>query len=194
MNLKLVIPFFLLFCTFVASSQNKYEREFRIKKSQFPQKAIALISKELKGARHLKFYKEIDSSKSSFEAKFKKDKLWYSVEFDNNGVFEDVEINVKAVDIPTDTFTGILNHLEKTFSKYRIKKIQQQYPFQKEESIEKTIKNAFQNLLLPTINYELIIAGKKEKEYFDYELLFNAKGEFISIRKSLPPNYDHILY
>lgn len=188
-----ILPFVILLGCFV-NAQNKYEREFRIRKKQFPSTAIELIQEKLKDARRLKFYKETDSSKVSYEAKFKKDRLWYSVEFDERGNLEDVEVLIKEVDIPSDSFEEIKDYLKNSFSKYRIKRIQQQYPTSKEEPLEKTIKNAFQNLILPTINYELIVAGKKEREYNDYELLFGSDGAFKKIRKSLPPNYDHVLY
>ena len=184
----------LFFCCFSTIAQNKYEREYRIKKSQFPEEAIILISEKLEGAKRLKFYKETDSAKTSFEAKFKKDRLWYSVEFDESGKLEDIEILVKEVDLPSDTYSAILKYLDKSFLKYRIKKIQQQYPTNEGEELNKTIKNAFQNLILPSINYELIIGGKKNQEYFDYEILFDSQGNFIQTRKSLPPNYDHVLY
>jgi signal recognition particle GTPase len=186
---------FLLFSgIFIGSSQAKYEREFRIKKSQFPENALLQIRESLKEAKRIKFYKEIDSAKTSFEAKFKKDKLWYSIEFDKEGILEDIEILIKEIDIPSDTFKEISNYLKTKYSKYRIKKIQQQYPYVQGEHIEETLKNAFQNLLLPTINYELIVAGKKDKNYYDYEILFDANGKYKSIRRSLPPNYDHVLY
>ena len=184
----------ILFCVFSASAQNKYEREYRIKKSQFPKEAVTLISDKLDDVKRLKFYKETDSTKTSYEAKFKKDRLWYSVEFDETGKLEDVEILVKEIDLPSATYETILNYLGKSFSKYRIKKIQQQYPTTENETLDKTIENAFQNLILPSINYELIIGGKKDREYFDYEILFDSEGNFIKIRKSLPPNYDHVLY
>ncbi len=194
MKSKFLLLAVLIFCVSQGAAQNKYEREYRIKKSQFPKEAIQLISDKIEDVKRLKFYKETDSAKVSFEAKFKKDRLWYSVEFNEDGILEDIEITVKSIDMPSDSYTAILAYLDKSFSKYRIKKIQQQYPVAEYEPLETTIKNAFQNLLLPSINYELMIGGKKEKEYMDYEILFNSEGRFLSIRKSLPPNYDHVLY
>ncbi|MFS4468724.1 hypothetical protein [Maribacter sp. 2210JD10-5] len=193
MPFKLFLVFFLC-CASLAIAQNKYEREFRIRKSQFPEKAIALIKEKLEGAKRLKFYKEIDSLKSSFEAKFKKDRLWYSVEFDENGVLEDIEILIKPIDVPTDTFGEIENFLKRKFSKYRIKRLQQQYPTSEDELLEETVKKAFQNLIVPSVNYEIIVSGKNEKGHLDYEILFDAQGEFVKLRQSLPPNYDHVLY
>jgi len=187
------LPVFLLLCSCaMVTAQNKYEREYRIKKSQFPQRALAVMKTELGAVKRLKFYKETDSIKISFEAKFKKDKLWYSAEFDKNGNLEDIEVLIKEVDIPSDAFAKMTSYFDAHFSKYRIKRIQQQYLAQ--ELVQETFREAFQNLLLPTLNYELVIAGKKEKNYFDYEILFDATGNFKKLRKSLPPNYDHVLY
>ncbi|WP_243835484.1 hypothetical protein [Maribacter spongiicola] len=162
-------------------------------KSQFPAKAIATINKNLKDFKRIKFYKETDSTKISFEAKLKKDKLWYSIEFDEDGALEDIEILIKTTDIPNDTYANMEKYLNKNFTKYRIKRLQQQYT-SKNESLEVTFKSAFQNLILPTNNYEIVIVGKKDKGYLDYEIQFDADGNFKKIRTSLPPNYDHVLY
>lgn len=174
-------------------AQNKYEREYRIRKSQFPAKALSLIENSIKGFKRVKFYKETDSTKVSFEAKLKKERLWYSLEFNKEGILEDVELLIKPTDIPNETYTKIEEYLNKNFNKYRIKRLQQQYPV-RNDTPETTLKNAFQNLILPSNNYELIVVGKKENAYLDYEILFDADGNFKNIRTSLPPNYDHVLY
>lgn len=183
----------IICCCSFTMSQDKYEREFRIRKSQFPTAALDVMESELQEVKRLKFYKETDSAKTSFEAKFKKDRLWYSVEFDEKGHLEDIEVLIKEVDIPSDALAKMITYFESQFSKYRIKRIQQQYPANQEQ-LKETFRNAFQNLLLPSLNYELIVAGKVDKNYFDYEILFDAEGNFKKIRKSLPPNYDHVLY
>lgn len=193
MKRQIVLPLFLLWGLF-SSAQYKYEREYRIRKVQFPEKALSYIHEKLMDAKRIRFYKETDSSKVSYEAKFKKDRLWYSIEFDKEGMLEDIEILVMPADIPDDSFNKIQHYLSEYFKKHRIRKIQQQYPFSETESPETTIKNAFQNLMLPSINYELIVSGKKEKTTEQFEVLFDAEGNFKSIRQSLPPNYDHVLY
>ncbi|QLG45653.1 hypothetical protein [Costertonia aggregata] len=195
MRIKLYVLLLVLFngvC--IANAQNKYEREYRIKKSQFPKKALGYIQEKLEGAKRIKFYKETDSSKVSYEAKFKKDRLWYSIEFDDSGAMEDIEILIKPVDIPEDTFKKIEQYLTQKFTKYKIQRLQQQYPVMAIEATEKTVKNAFQNLMIPTINYELVISGREKETYEQFEILFDAEGNFVNIRKSLPPNYDHVLY
>lgn len=191
-QLKITIVTFLL-CIQFGYSQNKYEREHRILKSQFPVEAISTIDKNIDAFKRIKFYKETDSAKISYEAKLKKDKLWYSIEFDQEGTLEDIEILIKSSDVPNDTYSNIQNYLNKNFIKYRVKRLQQQYP-SNSDSLEETFKNAFQNLILTSINYELMVVGRKDKGYLDYEILFDADGNFKQIRTSLPSNYDHVLY
>jgi hypothetical protein len=191
---KIFITLILVLCTCFSFAQNKYEREFRIRKDQFPTLAKDLLDTHVKNIKRLKFYKETDSAKSSYEAKFKKDRLWYSMEFDVDGALEDIEITIEPLDVPSDVLANITMYFNKTFSKHRVKKIQQQYLTSKEEKLQKTLRNAFQNLLLPSLNYEIIVSGKEDKSYLEYEVLFDAQGNFIRRRKQLPPNYDHVLY
>lgn len=190
--LKLIIAA-CLFCFQLGHSQYKYEREYRILKSQFPVSAIANIEKNVADFKRIKFYKETDSTKISYEAKLKKAKLWYSIEFNEEGTLEDIEILIKPTDVPNDTYTKIISYLNDNFTKYKIKRLQQQYP-SNNDNVDEIFKNAFQNLILPTNNYEIVVVGKKDKGYLDYEILFDADGNFKKIRTSLPPNYDHVLY
>ncbi|MGB5170066.1 MAG: hypothetical protein WBN69_01405 [Eudoraea sp.] len=180
--------------SYLAQAQNKYEREHRIKKCQFHSNAHAFLEEKLKDARRIRFYKETDSTKVSFEAKFKKDKLQYSVEFDKEGNLEDIEILINEVDIPEDTWSTISYYFQEEFEKYKVKRIQQQYVAIEQESVDVTLNNAFQNLLLPSVNYEIMVAGKTKSIYEDFEILFSADGTFVNRRKSLPANYDHVLY
>jgi len=194
--MKTPVVFLLIWAmnTFLGSAQDKYEREFRIRKDQFPAVAHNLIQEHIRDAKRLRFYKEMDSAKTSFEAKFKKDRLWYSVEFDEEGNLEDIEVLIKPVDVPTDTFAKIEQYLKGAFSKHKIIRLQQQYLATPKEPVEKTLKDAFQNLMLPSINYELMVSGKKDHSYVQFEILFDAQGNFVMQRQSLPPNYDHVLY
>jgi hypothetical protein len=194
MKTLVIFLLFLLMNTCLGMAQNKYEREFRIRKDQFPAVAHDLIQEYIRDAKRLRFYKEVDSAKTSFEAKFKKDRLWYSVEFDEEGNLEDIEILIEPVDVPSDTFAKIEQYLKGKFSKHKITRLQQQYLATPKEPVEKTLKNAFQNLMLPYINYELMVSGKKDKSYVQFEILFDAQGNFLMQRRSLPPNYDHVLY
>ncbi|MDX1314741.1 MAG: hypothetical protein R3356_04510 [Eudoraea sp.] len=191
---KYLLALVLLLFVTAAWSQNKYEREFRIRKSQFPEKAYSFLKDELQNAKRIRYYKEVDSIKVSYEVKFKRERLFYSIEFDASGELEDVEILVKESDIPNSSFEAMEAYLNGYFNKFRIRKIQQQYTLEAFGTVSNTLKNAFQNLIDPKINYELIVGGSTDSGFQDYEILFDADGNFISMRKSLPANYDHVLY
>ncbi|AWX44143.1 hypothetical protein HME9304_01143 [Flagellimonas maritima] len=188
---KFFIGFLSLTC--ICWSQDKNEKEFRISKPEFPSNAYELISEQLASAKRIRYYFETDSLKKSYEAKFKKGRLHYSVEFDENGKLEDVEFIIEEKDIPEESWKKINTYLQDNFEKVRIKKIQQQY--RSNGIIEKElIYQAFQNLILPHINYEIVFASKANKGYQTYEALFDAKGMFLKLRKSLSSAYDHVLY
>lgn len=188
-----ILSFIMFITVHCAFCQAKYERESRIDEDVFPQSGLAQIEVYLNDARRIRFYQETDSVKQSFEVKFKKGKLHYSVEFDEKGTLEDIEFTIAKNDLPEESWERINDYLKHNFSKYRIKKIQQQYPLQDGQS-NQTIREAFQNLILPYINYELVFMAKNGKNFQMFEALFNAEGQLISLRKSFSSSYDHVLY
>lgn len=191
---SLLLLILVLFQFSMVNSQVKVEREHRIKKNQFPETAHDFIKEKLQDAKKLRFYKETDTAKISYQARFKKDKLYYSIEFDESGKLEDIEILIKEVDVPEDSWSNITKFLNEKFTEFKIRKIQQQYPITSDETAKTTLYNAFQNLLIPSLNYELLVRGKIHEDRADYEILFGAEGDFIKMRESLPANYDHVLY
>ena len=184
----------ILFQFTIVNSQVKVEREHRIKKNQFPEAAHTFINDKLQGYKKMRFYKETDTSRTTYGAKFKKDKLNYSIEFDKWGSPQNFEILIKEVDVPSDSWMEITKFLKEKFVKHKIRKIYQQYIVTSSEMIETTFKNAFQNLLIPSVNYDLIVRGKIQDAFIDYEILFGADGAFKKMKESLPANYDHVLY
>lgn len=193
MKFKIVLILLFLGSGFL-SAQETFEREYRIKKSQFPEEALHYVSAKLEDVRRLKFYKEIDSSQINFKAKFKKDRLWYTTEFNKEGVLNSIAISIKPVDIPNEAFAKLEAYLKSNFMKYNIRRLHQQYPISTSEPVETTVKNAFQNLMTPNMIYELFVKGKKDNTQTDFEISFDAEGALISIKKALPANYDKVLY
>lgn len=191
---SIVIVLVTLLMAWTSIAQVKVERQHRIKKTQFPQVAHEFMKEKLKDLKNIRFYKETDTSKVSYEAKFKKDKLFYGLGFDEYGKLQDIVIIIKYLDIPKETWTNITLVLEEKFNKYKVRQMQQQYPVTSSQNIDITLKNAFQNLMIPSINYELLVSGKIDDERMDYELLFSANGDFVRMKESLPANYDHVLY
>lgn len=188
-----ILSFIMFVTAHCAFCQAKYERESRIDQDGFPQSALSRIELYLQDARRIRFYQETDSVKQSFEVKFKKGKLHYSVEFDEKGALEDIEFTIAKNDLPEESWERINDYLKHNFSKYRIKKIQQQYPL-KDGQPNETIREAFQNLLLPYINYEFVFMAKNGKSFQMFEALFNSEGHLITLRKSFSSSYDHVLY
>ena len=183
----------LLLLPLLVLAQIKQEQEIRIDREMFPSRSLELLESHLEGVRKLRFYQEIENSEKSYEAKFKKGKLHYSVEFHEDGDLEDVEFIIKKRDIPNDSWEAIESHLDLNYPRNRIIKIQQHHPVVDGDP-QKTLHQAFQNLILPHIRYEVIFSAKMDGTFQIYEVTFNAKGVLIQIRRSLPPKYNHVLY
>lgn len=184
---------FLLFTTIIFAQQED-EGEHRILKNQFPTEAIAILNTNTHEAKRIRFYQEIDSSITFYTAKFKKDKLWYRAEFANDASLQTIALAVTPADIPSDVYAKMLDYFNSTFTNHRIRSIHQQYLVTTNETLKTTFRNAFQNLMLPSIRYEFLVIGKKDDTKLKYEVTFSAAGELINIRESLPLNYDHVLY
>jgi len=189
-----LLLFLLLASPALGLAQAKYEREFRIRKAQFPPAGLQVAEPFLEGAKRVHYYQETDSNRVSYEIKFKKKRLRYSVEFSAAGELEDIEVGISPVDVPASAWEAIEMHLAGTFGKYRTVKIQQQYPRSSFASDAETFRMAFQNMLLPEIRYEIMVQARGDKGFKEYEVLYDHQGVILSIRESLPPNYDHVLY
>lgn len=196
--MKIKIPVFLFTLIFLVgfytSAQNKVERQHRIKKSQFPNEALSTVEKANQDIKRLKFYREVDTATSSYTAKFKKARLFYEMAFNKEGELKTVAFKVKQVDIPEESFQRITDYLMQHFEKSKIQKMLQSYPLEGEGNDENAIKVAFQNLMVPSMRYTLLVRGKNEGKSADYKVLFDAEGKFKEMKKSLPANYDRVLY
>lgn len=191
-----IVPLFMVLFTIVVSvqSQNKTEREHRIKKCQFPSNARSFLKDNLSDVKNLKFYKETDSSATDYVAKFKKEKLHYSMQFSDTGVLQVISFSVGKIDIPEDSWSEIQSDIDKEFDKYKIKRIWQRYAADSSETVETVLKNAFQNLLLPEITYKIFVKGKVNRAIDMYEITYDANGSRLKKKKSLPANFDRVLY
>ena len=116
------------------------------------------------------------------------------MDFDKNGGFKAASFLIKQVDIPENSFQKISNYLAQNFENIKVRKMLQLYSKNAEQNVEKTIKNAFQNLMIPDMNYKLLVRGKLNKRKTDIEIFFDSNGNFKSQKELLPPNYDRVLY
>ena len=188
----------ILFLPNLVLGQIKQEKEFRISKTAFPKAALELLEEDLLTAKKIRYYQEINGKETSYEAKFKQEGSWYSAEFSDSGVLEDIEVRIAASKIPDTVHSSIQRYIKEQFKSGRIIKIQEQFVNTDSIHTLKVLKAAFkkENSTSPVIpRYEVLAAARKKKEsYKDYELLFDHRGCLLKITESLPPAYGYILY
>ncbi|MBO6495343.1 MAG: hypothetical protein JJ909_07280 [Roseivirga sp.] len=166
----------------------KVERESRIKSPEVPEKALEYI--EQTSLDRVKWYRETGLESISFEAKFKLERRWYSVEFSEEGVLEDIEIEIDLHQVPEPTRESIDKYLEAEFKRHRIKKVQIQY---KQTSLQTLIREEVPKTDSPHA-FELVVKGKKSKLMKLWEVAFSSTGKFISIDQILNRNSTHLEY
>jgi hypothetical protein len=172
-------------------AQPKYEKEIRIKETDVPDFARSFVD-SLNFNKKVKWYKEFGFDKTSFEAKSKTKGKRYSIEFSQDGLFEDLEIEIQDDEIPPDTFSRITAHLSSTHKKFSIDKIQIQY------SGNRNLVLAFFRNEGPLdgidIHYEIMIATKTDGVYVLYEDLFSENGDFVRSSEVILKSTDNIEY
>jgi hypothetical protein len=173
-----------------AQSNQKIEKEEKINATDFPENAMKIVQELGYDRKKIKFYRETDGDKSSFEAKLTYKKRKYSVEFDDSGQLEDVEIDLKKRKVPEYTLAKINKTLDTVARKYRIEKVQEQYlPI--DPSLSKLKERIANN---KPDNYEMIVAFKEDRKIYRKEYLFDNNGVFISVRLIKRLDYDFLLF
>jgi hypothetical protein len=195
MNYKLFLTTIILYSFIqIAVGQTKNEKEKRIKIFDFPEMAQNIIKILPKDCKRIRFYKETDGAKYSYEAKFKYNKRRYSLEFSKDGIIEDIEVITKLKHLKKQSKINITSYLEKTFKKYKIIKIQDQYIYKNQLDVSQFLKDILNNISSITPNFEIIAEVKKKKEREIREFTFNNAGEFLKSRVLNPTSYEHVLY
>ena len=166
----------------------KVERESRIKSPEVPEKALEYI--EQTSLDKVKWYRETGLESISFEAKFKHERRWYSVEFSEEGVLEDIEIEIDLHQVAEPTRESIDKYLEAEFKRHRIKKVQIQY---KQTPLQTLIKEEVPKTDSPHA-FELVVKGKKSRLMKLWEVAFSSTGKYISIDQILNRNSTHLEY
>lgn len=193
MKFKIFIVFFICSYTFL-NAQNKNESEQRILLIDLPLEVQELTYTLPDDIKKLKYYRETDGEKSSFEIKFKYHKSFYSIEFNSDGIIEDIEKTISIKEINHITRLSIQNHFDSLYSKTKILKIQLQFLFNKDTEPKLFIENSLKPNSQQYINLEIIAEIKKEKEKLIKEFTFSKKGEYIMSRELATSSYEHLLY
>lgn len=185
---------FFLMCFSICFSQNKNEKETLIGLDKLPEKAKQHFKTPSYNIKRLKFYKETDNSKQSFEAKLKVNKLHYSIEFDTIGNLEDIEIIVKEKHVTVAVMNTIKSYFNLNFEQTKIIKIQKQYTNYTKNSDSLFIQHIIKNPNKPHNQFEIIAEIKTNKKHELREFTFDRNGAFKKFRIVTPSSYDHALY
>jgi hypothetical protein len=172
-------------------AQKKYEREYRLKESEVPTHAREFIH-SIAIEKKIRWFYEENLLGNSIEAKFKYDDQKYSVEFDTLGNFQDIEIEIELSEVPKAVARTIVEQIDGNYSKNKIRKIQVQF------SGEISSLGVFVSVENPggafEVKYELVVKGKKERDWNLYEMTFNRQGHLEATSEILLRNIDNLVY
>lgn len=194
MKFRLVLIICIWFSCFNLEAQTKNEKESRIQLSHFPEQAQSVLNTLTTQAKRIRYYKETDGNKLSFESKFKYKGHWHSVEFSNLGALEDIEVLVKEKQLAKPVKTAIRSYLKTNATKYDIIKIQEQYVYSGNHSGVAFLNSILENRKTLSSNYEIIVAMKSQKSWKLKELTFDEHGAFINARNLQQDSYEYIMY
>lgn len=181
----------LLFHLTLAYSQDKSEREYRIKSSEVPAKAFEYVETNFQDVR-MKWYGEDNLDGKAFEAKGKMQGNLYSVKFSMNGELQDIEMVMKFSSIPEDVRIAIEKNLESRFSKFKLQKTQIQW-LGNAADLAALIRGEKVTGIYKT-NYEITLRGTKERRTEYYEVLADHKGELVRESKIVQRTNQNLIY
>lgn len=188
-----VVLLFLCYgmCSF---SQSKSEREERISAEDFPEIALSYFNIISQDVNYLKFYKETDGNKKSFEVKFKFKRAHYSVEFDTLGHLEDIEVVIKKRHIPEEIKKVIWKYFKNNFKKSTLVKVQKQYVNTTKKGDKQFIQHILQRPYNKHTHFEIIAEIKNRETHELREFTFDRYGKYQKSRKVTTSSYEHALY
>lgn len=183
--MRKVFWFFVSLCCFSVDAQVKYEKETRVSVGKVPKLAVQTTA-EFLFPKKVKWFKETQLHAISFEAKTKKNKRVYSVEFSSEGVLEDIEIGVpwRILSVPVKEKISV--YLKKAHGKYRVLKVQEQYTGSK-KALVLWIREGKQKSHV-RLRYELVVRTKQQQ----IEYLFDQKGNFLKKAVFVEQASDHL--
>jgi hypothetical protein len=174
----------------LAQTESKIEIEKRVKAAQVPPVATDWLKATFDSPEKVKWYLESGNAGSSYEAKFKRNKRKFSVEFTKEGIMEDVEIVIDLQVLPHHSVEQINAWLKQNYAKYKITKLQARMTKDVEVAIPAVESNNFQFVEY----YEVEFQGRSEKENELFEAIFDPTGTFISKRKIIQNSSDNLSY
>ena len=189
----LLLSISIIISSFAFAQDKKIEREEDIKKSQLPVKAQEYLNVNIpENSRKIRLYYETDGEEESFEAKFKFKKNRYSVEFNEQGSLEDIEVLIEKDKLEKELRKKIETYLDERNDRFKIEKIQAQY-LSGGANTRELLPGGINKDLIPD-NYELIVATKNDGKLKKFEMLFDEDGNFKNEREILRNSYDYLIF
>lgn len=174
---------FLILIPAMGFSQNdlKVEREEGIKEKHVPKAAIKWLYDAFENVKKPNWFQEFYIDGYSYEAKFRLDGKYFSVEFDSLGTLEDVEIEMDFEELEESVQENLNQYFSSAYQAYRISKIQIQYTGEEDDLEDFFDENENEGIM---VRYEIEYRGKVSNQEDEiWEGTFEADGTFISKRK-----------
>ena len=188
---KYFVIIFLLISSAQGFSQYKYEREVRVRESNVPAAALEHVA-SMQMNTNIRWYREEGNQKIYFEAKTKFEGQRYSIKFNEDGSFVDLEIEVASDMMPVETRKAIEKHLATAFGHYTIEKIQIQYT-----GDPVIVLQHFREWPAATgieVHYEVVISTRRNGVFVMFEMLYTDEGELVHQAEIRLKSIDNLLY
>jgi signal recognition particle GTPase len=166
--------------------------EYPISHKNVPDTAKKVICELFPGEK-VKWILERNNSGDNLEAKLKVNKTRISIEFDRNGFFEDLEVELPLSDVEKEAANKIKSKLESDFDRFKIKKIQHHYSGNQVEVL-KLYQTGVARLRFISQRFEIVVYGIKDKKINSYEYLFSLEGDFGERLINAEENTDNLLF
>lgn len=153
-----------------------------------PAAALNLLNQFWNDEKKADFYREFDGVSVSYEVKFVHNKHLLSIEFNEQGLLQDIEQLIEFDEIPENTGTAIKSYLNDQYTKFKVTRVQQQ--FSGGEDLAKRYLE--DNLGQLTIRYELGVEAQNKEELGAFEFLFNKNGQLLQKRRIVRRSLDNI--
>jgi hypothetical protein len=186
-----LILLFIWLVTPALIGQDKYEKEYRIPSEIVPASALEFVS-HFTFTKKIKWYQEESLSGQSIEAKSKVGKQKYSIEFDTTGQLQDVELGITFKQIKLLVQDEICSSLSQEFDRFKVIKIQEQFSGNPTAILTHLTKKS--DVSDFTVQYEIVLEGKKEGTVHLYEYTFSDQGKMVSKAKIILRNTDNLEY
>ena len=189
--LRCGISLLLLTISLALFAQDKIETERGVPAAEVPSAARNWLRETYASTGRLHWYLEESSDGTSYEAKFRHRGAWHSVEFGEEGILQDIEIRVSLNDLPKTVRRGMTVYFDTTYTKYRIRKIQQQLSGPS-DVVRAVIQNEPAEEV--TYRYEVEFYGKNDRSKALWEGLFDDQGQLQQRRRIVLRPTDNLMY